>query len=263
MEPQASPNVQFTTNGFVGNPYLIIFLGFFSGMTLMFFGIMLGGPVFISMLLLLGGIGLAFGYGIGKVTYTLTNKGITQKIRRFISLGLKQKEKIRNIPWKNITSYKNDTDKKRYSGEYEYLKLYLNISPGEVWMTNEHDDPGFRKFKEAFLQKVKTIHSPSVETIIHPLPSANIVTSEPEGKEDKGIGKPSIGTPLQIKERKSFYKTFFAKLITVLFVFITIILIWVLSFKGMHVTNWFKLLYIILPGTVYMVYRVYFSPGIE
>lgn len=261
MEQQEIPLVQFTTNSFTGNPYVVIALGFISGMTLMFFGIMLGVPVFISMLLLLGGIGIAFGYGIGKVTYQLTHGGVVQKIRRFIPYALKHKEETRTLAWSNITSYKNDIEKKRYSGEYEYLKLYLNISPGEIWVTNQQDDRGFQQFKAAFMEKIGAINSQRQNTGSNPFQTAAQNPNNPASYEKYAAENfPSLQAvpSLNIKERKSFYETFFAKLLTIFFILVTLLLIWIFSYKGMHLNNWFKLMFIVLPGTVYMIYRVYF-----
>lgn len=262
MIQQEIPLAQFSTNSFAGNPYAVMAFGFISGMTLMFVGILMGVPVFISVLLLLGGIGFAYGYGIGKVTYQLTPGGVVQKIRRFIPYALKQKEEIRTLAWANITSYKNDTDKTRYGGEYEYLKLYLNISPGEVWITNQQDDAGFQQFKTAFLQKVETINSEpknADNTPYQPLTKAGINPTTYDNSGARNISTQPAVLSSQIKERKSFYETFFAKLLTLFFIMVTILLIWVVSYKGMHINNWFKLMFIVLPGTVYMIYRVYFS----
>lgn len=87
---------KFSTNSFASNPYAVIVIGGVVGMTLMFLGIMLGAPDFVCLVLLLGGIGLAFGFGIGKVQYSISRNRIEQKIRRFIPYALKGKEGNKN-----------------------------------------------------------------------------------------------------------------------------------------------------------------------
>ncbi|MCU0404478.1 MAG: hypothetical protein MUE99_08010 [Chitinophagaceae bacterium] len=265
MDEKNKPLVAFTTNSFVGNPYGIIIMGFFAGMILMSMGIMAGVPVFISMALLFGGILGVYGFGIGKVHYVITPSGIEQHIQRFIPYYLWHRKETRIFPWNAIRSYKNDTDQKRTGEEYEYLKLYLNKSPGEVWITNQHDDTGFQKFKGVFLsivagQTTETLHHREGIHTESPQKSTKFQTSEKQQTEEEKIQLPSVP---YIKKRKSFYETFFAKLITIFFIMLTIFLVWILAYKGMHFTNWFRVLFILLPGTVYMTYRVFIQPKIN
>ncbi len=239
----------------------------FLGMTLMFSGIMLGAPVYISMVLLLAGIGLAYGFGIGEVQYLLTPQGIEQKIRRFIPYAIKRKEETRLINWDKMSSYKIDTDKKRYGDEYEYIKLYLKISPGEIWITDQQDKAGFQQFKDTFLLMLGDFNARNKKTTtetLQPQQATGKSKSSNEGNNPQGESglNGNYQSPL-IRQRQSFYKTFFAKALTIFFTLITILFIWIIAYRGMHFTNWFKLMFIILPGTVYMVYRVFISPGIN
>ncbi len=265
MEAPEAIQATFTTNSFASNPYQVIAVGFFAGMSLMFFGIMLGAPVIISMVLLFAGIGLSYGYGIGKVQYSITQSGIEQKIRRFIPYAVKGKEETRMISWNKISSFKNDSDKKRYGGEYEFIKLYLKISPGEIWITDEHDKAGFQLFKDAFLLMVGEVNAQKEKATnanLQQLPVSQNSPSINEGKyrqQSKRLS--SINENLPIRQRKGFYETFFAKALTLFFTLFTILLIWIIAYQGMHFTNWFKLMFIVLPGTVYMLYRVFFSPS--
>ena len=266
MDETKTPIAAFTTNSFVGNPYAVIIMAISSGMTLMFLGIMSGMPVIISMILLFGGILGVYGFGIGKVYYAITDTGIEQHIRRFIPYQLWGKKEKRFFPFSAISSYKNDTDRTRSGGEYEFLKLYLKKSPGEIWITNQHDDAGFQKFKEAFFTLIKqpiAVQAQPNEQVNKILPpSSKTVDWQATSSIASNTDETKLSIPI-IKERKSFYETFFAKLLTIFFTLLTIFLVWILAFNGMRFTNWFRVLFIILPGTVYMIYRVFISPRIN
>jgi hypothetical protein len=263
MEAPEAIRATFTTNSFASNPYMVIALGVILGTTLMFFGIIIGVPVILSMVLLFAGIGIPYGYGMGKVQYSLTQQGIEQNIRRFIPYAVKGKEEIRIITWDKISSFKTDTDKKRYGGDYEYIKIYLKTSPGEVWITDQQDKAGFQIFKDAFLLMVGDVNAQKVKAATATLQQQPVTVNYPsinEGhnRQQSGHLHPINENPL-IRQRKSFYETFFAKALTLFFTLFTILLIWIISYQGMHFTNWFKLMFIVLPGTVYMLYRVFFS----
>lgn len=245
---QTNPTLlaQFTTNSFVGNPIGVIILGTAAGMGFMFVGIMLGSPIVLSMILLFAGIGLVYGYMIGKVQYSLYADGIEQRIKKFIPYYLKKKEETRFIKWEQIKSFKNDTDFSRQVKEYEYIKLYLNTPPREIWITDQIDPVGFNVFNSAFLLKMQEF------------------TPQPQAENEATISyssfknvQPSSSIKPIIKQKKSFYNTVFAKVITLLFVAVSLSIAWFGIINGMRLTNWFRLGIILIPGTIYMVYRVF------
>jgi hypothetical protein len=250
METNSTPLAQFTTNSFVGNPIGVIVLGTAVGMGFMFVGILLGAPIYLSMALLFGGIGLVYGYMIGKVQYTLLPNGVEQRIRKFIPYYLNKKEETRFIKWEQINSFKNDTDFSRQVKEYEYIKLYLNVPPREIWITDQIDPIGFNVFKSAFLLRMQEfIPQPKVASL------ASVEANNPYFLS-RGV-KSTSGKQIEIKEKKSFYKTTLAKIITIVFVLVAIGIALVGVSVGMRTTNWIKFGIIILPGTFYMVSRVF------
>jgi hypothetical protein len=250
METRQTPIAQFTTNSFVGNPIGVILLGTAAGMGLMMVGTMLGAPIVITMVLLFSGIGLVYGFMIGKVRYSLFVDGIEQKIHKFIPYYLSKKEETRFVAWQHIKSYKNDTDFSRQMREYEYIKLYLFVPPKEVWITNQIDNAGFQRFKEAFLLKM-TEFAPAEEVT-----RFTQSIDERNGTEGaRSVNAASSG--IEIKRRKSFYKTRFARFITLFFIAVCCGLVWYGILNGMRFTNWFRLAIILVPGTIYMVYRVF------
>lgn len=137
------------------------------------------------------------------------------------------------------------------------------MSPGEVWITDEHDRAGFLKFRDAFLliasdlqkqdtrKPTATLQPQSASGNYKPLYETN-------SRQKAGYLQPSDHPPV-IRQRRSFYETFPAKAITIFFTLFTLFLIWIIFSDGMRASNLFKLMVIILPGTVYMLYRVFFK----
>lgn len=243
------PIAQFTTNSFIDNPVGSIIIATVGGIGLMFVTIMIGLPIFFSMAALIIGILLVYGMVIGKVTYRLYENGVHQHIQRKLPYLLFKKESERTIPWKSIRSFKVGSDKQRYGGVYQYLKLYLTVSPNEIWLTDQHDKEGFNIFREAFEQQIEK-GKQSTSTKNKPI----------EPVYNKEVNTASAKTSTQhIKQKKEFYDTWWAKIITVLFIFFTGFIILLAYLAGASITIWWKILIVMIPGTTYMTYRTFLS----
>ena len=59
--------------------------------------------------------------------------------------------------------------------------------------------------------------------------------------------------------KKAFYETLFAKLFTLFMLFLCGGLMYYGAQYGMRQSNWFKLAAVLVPGTIYMAYRVFFA----
>ena len=122
-----------------------------AGMMLMSMGIMLNASIWLSMALLFAGIFFVYGWLAGKVTYTLYEEGIQQKIDRFIPMYCGSKPKERWVYWDDIRSFKNDKDWSRRFQEYEFLKIYLKTAPGEIWINDQINKQGLQPLEMLFL----------------------------------------------------------------------------------------------------------------
>lgn len=238
-----NPITQFTTNSFVGNPVRTIMESVFAGMGLMFISFMLTPNAFISMAFLFAGILLVYGYKLGKVQYSLYPFGIHQTIRRFIPDMLGRPPEARLITWDLIKSYKIDEELSRSLKPYTYIKLFLVVSPGEIWITDQIDKDGFDKFRAAFEQIMDKSAPGKWENEV------NTINRSLGMEESK---------PYHIKKKKSFYATPRAKLITLFFVVVCLGFL-IMGLEGsLKTTYWVRLGIIIVPGTAYMVYRTFF-----
>jgi hypothetical protein len=238
-----NPITSFTTNSFISNPAETIIVAVFSGMGFMYITIFLGTPVIISMLALFGGILLVFGYRVGKVKYALYPFGIHQTIRRFMPDILGKKAEERLFTWNQINSYKIDRDMSKSLKSYYFIKLYLNVPPKQIWITDQIDKDGFERFKFEFEKLVQEHANIRAENDYNPRSMRNIEDIRPQ----------------YVKRKKGFYSTIFAKIVTLFFVVLSILLLIFAIQSGMRATNWFRLGVVIIPGTIYMVYRVFFD----
>ena len=228
---------RFQTQGFADNPTESIAMATGVGMAFMFLGILLGASVWLSMALLIGGILAVYGYRAGSVEYLLYTWGIEQRLRRFIPYQFAKKESTRRILWSDIKSFKNDRDLSRSQGEYEYLKFYLKTAPGQIWITDQKNKPGFEQFRTSFLEAVKSPES---------------------AEQPDSVRSTTTVAPKPLVERKpGFYDTFWAKVLTIFLMVIVVGLILYRATSEMKFSQWFRLEFILIPGTMYMVYRVF------
>lgn len=238
-----NPITSFTTNSFVYNPTKTILNAVFTGMGFMFITIFLGAPTIISMIALFSGILLIYGYRIGKVKYSLYPFGIHQTIKKFIPDMLGKEAEERLITWNFINSYKIDKDLSKSLTTYHFIKLYLNVSPKEIWITDQVDKEGFEKFRFEFEKLIQEHEIIRAENDFNPRSISNVEDIRPQ----------------YVKRKRGFYSTIFAKIVTLFFVVVSILLFLFAIKSGMRLTNWFRLGVVIIPGIIYMVYRVFFD----
>lgn len=224
-------------------------LATFVGMMLMFVVMITGLGVIPSMLGLFGGIYLVYGFQVATIDYEISSEGIHQNIRRLLPYQINKKESKRLIRWEDIKSYKNDTDFSRQWKEYEYIKLYLRTKPKEVWITNQRNKHGFEDFKQAFLQAVENVSQSSDSQV-----SKSDWKHTVDSRSQRKVG---------IKRKKSFYKTTFAKILTGFFILMCAgIFAWG-TINGWKLTHPIRFGAILLPGTLYMTWRVFVKEDVD
>lgn len=170
--------------------------------------------------------------------YVLSEEGIQQELTPIIG-----KKNIRKkfFSWKQIKWYTDGTELSRSGKEYQYLKIgFLNSKA--VWtLSTLHGDPlSYQNFLSAFLAKM------------------------PAQLNEHGqqIGKSAIpsGSTLHVQRRKSFYESIWGKIIALLFLGLTLALVSLMWTTGIVKGSYlFKLAFVIVPGTAYLIYRSFFK----
>lgn len=240
----------YFTNSFLQQPLVVLAAATLAGLTAMFASLQAGGGGIVSTVALVGGIGLVLGFGAGKATFTIHPAGIGQQVVSFLPLPGKPQGITRFFAWQQIMAYKCDEDMNRSGQPYEYIKLFLSVAPGEVWITNQKDKEAFAQFRTVFLAQVALAREAA---------AAEAATPQATPGTSASRALQASATPI-LREKKSFYTTRFAKGLTVVFIILTCLLLWVGLQGTLQQYQLDKILFIMLPGTVYMSYRVFFFP---
>jgi len=173
----------------------------------------------------------------GNVTYNLYSWGFAQHI----TPSFKKRRLVkRSFKWEDLVSYRVGIDMDRQMKEYNYLKLQLHKQPFQIQMNDAKSSMApFLDFRNAFVEQLESYNRKATHV-------------------DSGTEKKAT-----VRKKPGFYKTWFAKVLTILFIIITALAIVYVLFQGGSVrpTNLFRIFVILLPGTAYMVYRVFWLKG--
>jgi hypothetical protein len=222
----------FLTGGLWRNIVLTVFISMGSMMLLMSIGV----PAIFATVFFLLAIYFSIKALSGNATYYLYSWGFRQEISPF----WKYKKSIsRTFTWDDLSSYQSGIDLNRSHQEYNYLNLNLKRAPKHIQLSDANADMGsFLTFRKDFENLMDNATVNTLDTTL-------------EQKKRKPI-----------KRKADFYATIWAKLLTLFFVFLCVaILTFALYYGPMGASSWFKLSVIIIPGTIYMVWRVFYMKG--
>jgi hypothetical protein len=196
------------------------------GMGLMFLMIYLGFPAWITVFIFLGVIYVLMDASLFKATYTLDENGIQEELAPSKNLFKALQTRRRIFKWSDIKSYLLDEDLTRYHGPQKFLKIKFHNTRYQFHISEGYQPTAkqeFENFSKVFLNQVSELQKKSSS----------------------------------IKTEVGFYKKPIAKILAVFFLLAAISLT-VLGFvMPLGITGAFRLGVIIIPGTLYMVNRVF------
>jgi len=259
--PDDMEQVTFHTNVIKGGQKALpIMVAYGIGMTLMFTLIGAGANTVITIVVMLIAMYLAVALLVYKGKYTLDDSGIREIIVPIWSPFGWRKPEEHFFEWHQVKAYKITVDASvknvsfQQIGQKVILEIYFHHTPYKVIFNNGKTPDSrntFGNFVDAFLSKVETINkksqpgesgeSPAMQEILH---------------HDHPMAP-------MIERKRSFYEKPVAKLVTLVFVAFTLGLIYVMMQGYGSATSWFKLLFILVPGTAYMCYRVFYNPRFD
>lgn len=184
----------------------------------------------------------------------IDNYGITQTLRPYIKhWSLLGQTKRYRYAWHDLVSYKDDETWRRYKGPRRFLRFTL--SDGRKIEVFEGDDhAAFDQFRETFLRLTDRYFEPEAPN------------TQPRIKAMYNYEQAYIPThkPRLIKE-PGFYQTIWARLLALLFAGLTLalaIIIIVFYLEGSStamatVDRVFRVMFVMVPGTVYMLFRTF------
>jgi hypothetical protein len=207
-------------------------------LSLMFLGFSLNIPVWLSVFLLVGTMYLIFSKISCPATFTLTAATLNRQLHT--DSFLFKRKALLNYTWKDIKSYKEGTDKGRFRGEYQFLEI--KFRDGNQWALTDNygiQRADFSVLLQAFLNKVNEYNTNTAA-----IPVQTVAGTE--SKEPKKL----------IQRKKTIYESIWGKLFTVaLGLFIVYIIRYWSDYMG--ATSMYKMVVILIPGFLYMAYRVF------
>lgn len=217
----ASPVTELATRGFVGRPWPTILTATVAGLFAMSVTFAFGLPILLSMVGLFAGILLVLGFRAGDMAYRLTDDGLHRSFRPLAAstFGLRGREQV--FRFDDMRFYRRDRDWSRYRmQEIESLTIGVRQWPYRVVIHDMIDKAAFGAFADRFEQLA---------------------------------GR--AGT--EIPRKPGFYQSIWAKLLTAVFAVMAVALILALAFGLLSLTGIFRLLIVIIPGVIYMTWRVF------
>lgn len=234
------------------NLAILIYLMLSAGMGLMFVTIYLGLPVMVSLLALVVPMFLIVGLTSGKTEYVIDDRFLEKKLTTF----LRKKQIDKKYTWNDINSFKEGKDLNRQLQEYSYVEIHFKDRT--TWqITDQVDKPGFEKFREVFLEAVNAHNEPVVLTA--PATVSAVGSSSAQPSPDRAYTAPREQPGHQIIQQKTFYETVWAK---VFFWAMALFTSGIMGFLFLNpqynsFTTGFRLSFVIIPGMLYLCYRVY------
>ena len=225
--------VEYRRKGLIsGGVLLELLISTQLGFAVMLASLLLGLPLWVNVLLLVGTITAVLYICSAEIHYRVDADGLTRYIEPRI-LKSKKLRRLTHIDWNRIESYTLDHDRNRSWQAYPFL-LIRGREPSFQWKIagTSMSDEAFERFVQAF---------------VHGTEPGGVSQSEPS----------PLYSMQSVKSRPGFYRTGWAKLLALMLVALDVILIagvWT-GLLSLSETGTYRLVAILLPGTVYVLYR--------
>jgi hypothetical protein len=176
------------------------------------------------MVALFAGILLVFGFRTGDMHYRLTEEGLYRSFRPLAARFLNLSGREQTFGFADMRFYRRDRDWSRYRAEeVESLVVGVRKPPYRVVIHDMIDKAAFGAFADRFEALARRVARP-------------------------------------VERRPGFYQTIWAKLLTAVFAVMAIALIAAFLAGMLGPTGIFRLLIVIIPGVIYMGWRVLRGP---
>jgi endonuclease YncB( thermonuclease family) len=189
------------------------------GLAALLVAIAIGVPAPVAALVFLVALGVQLRRLAGTASYSLGAESVTREYRAFSG-----REARETRPFTAIKAWKYDREMSRSLQEYEYLEL--DFRDGSRWIiTSRQDAASFATFRAAFTELVRTAKDGA----------------------DEGLAA--------ARRRPSFYRTWYGRGLAIVLIVMAGSLGLAAGAGLIALTGLFKLLFVILPGAVYMGWR--------
>ena len=236
----------FVTRGFIMNFWSGIFIALNVSLALMFLFLLIGlGPILTTIAFIGSLILIILGLS-GKTIYKVDTTGISQTIIPSKISSIYKKPIEREFSWSEIKTASAGWDLTRVGTRFEYLHLSVSKNPGSLRISDDKGTQSFLDFRSEVMRKINAFNK-------HVVLQDSLLQNNPTIKSFDSITR--LMKPISI--RRSFYDKPIAKVVTVLFILLTLGILIYFTFFGVRGSNLFRLEYILIPGTGYLYWRVF------
>jgi len=207
------------------------------GMQVMFLLFAAGAPIWLVLPALLATMFAVMAPFLRHVNLSLETDGVQVDMRPMFRLGNWPATKSFRLLWDEIGHYEIGSDMNRALAEKRFLIIQARKGNKRIRVTeNENDRDAFTRFSEALETRIgnwNTMHGANAD-----------------GQAEQG------STFRPIRKKPGFYTGFFGKALSLFFLFLTAAVGTLMITEGLGSGgSWFRLLFILVPGTAYMFYR--------
>lgn len=215
----------------------VVLLAVAVGMQVMFLLFAVGAPIWLVLPALLATLFAVMAPFLRHVNLSLESNGVQVDMRPMYRIGNWPANRSFLLQWKDIGHYETGSDMNRALIEKRFLVIQPRKGNKRIRITeNENEREAFTRFSEA------------LETRINAWNAA---------KGDGPAESRDPDTTFQpIRKKPGFYTSIFGKALSLLFLLFTAVIGTLMFSEGLGSGgSWFKLLFIMVPGTAYMLYR--------
>jgi len=226
----------FINGGLFSNILIVVVLSMFVMSAFMMFG----SPIWLNAIALMATMYLLIRMRSGNSSYSVFEWGFTQSIKPFLQT---RKAFVRSFTWEEVESYKVGIDMDRQHKEYNYLHLDVTKAPKSIRINDQNADMAtFLSFRNVFVDQIESYNSSADNTLFKARDGAHPIH--------------------HVKAKQDFYKSIWAKLLTIVFVVFSVLaIIYVSKTSDVRATNLYRIFIVVIPGTIYMFYRVFLRKG--
>lgn len=220
------------------------------GFVVMFASVMLALPVFLSVGLLVGTIAVVLYICSADIHYELDDDGLSRSIEPKV---LKSSRMVRrdHIRWNRVEWFTVDYDRNRSWQAYPYL-LIKGKEPSFQWKIAgmSMQDTAFHEFCRSFSH-----HMQSLDQLQPDIGDSQTACARTENTRET----PQQKSTRHIRTRAGAYRTRRSKVLALFFVVFDALLLHFVLTGSMPLspTSTYRLIAVLLPGTIYILYRAF------
>lgn len=225
--PPVPDSSRFSSRSVLGPPLLTLLSAVLIGLGALSVLIMLSASPILAAAGLFLTLWVVIGRGVGDIEYTITPEGLEMAATPLLH-GSDDAPIKQTLPWKRVRSLEHKTDVSRAFREFRQVRLRVRGYPYRVWITDSENTPNFDRFCDALTARVEAVNRERI-------------------RSDESL----------ISVKPDFYERPVARVVFAVFALMAVGLLGAAGVGMLSATNLIRLGLVILPGVLYMAYRLF------